>query len=190
MSDTLLKNHLKDDLHTLKHLRLEILPANVFYKALIKCFLSAYLLLTGAMFAGSLFAYAIGTWNETPSFSFITFCILGMGLFFMLFLYGNIKTYVVFKCQIAEHLQTGQYIQKKSLQAFMIFIGIFGLFSLFSFSVLSPDLIGASAMMSFIPTIIIVSILIETEATRIGISPITNAVANYFEKHDKELTND
>jgi len=113
--------------------------------------------------------------------------VLGVSLFLMMFLSGYIKMYVIFKNQISIHLKTGEYIKKKVWQAFSFFIACFALFSLFTVSIFNQDLTFFAGMLSFIFAALVSSFLIDMEFSRIGISPLTNTIANYFSEEDRQL---
>ena len=112
--------------------------------------------------------------------------VLFASLLIMFFLTAYIKMYVVFKNQICEHLKTGDYLKKKIWLAYAVFISSFLLFSLFFVSLLEQDVVFFAAIPTMICTGFASLYLIDMEFTRIGISPLTSAISDYFER-DKTL---
>lgn len=113
--------------------------------------------------------------------------VLGTSLFIMLFITSYIKMYVIYKNQIIHHLKTGTYIKGKVWQAYTLFMGCFAFSALIAVSLIDQDFVGVAALLSFIFTAIISSFMIDMEFSRIGISPLTNAIANYFSTKDAQL---
>ena len=51
--------------------------------------------------------------------------VIGVSLFFMIFISGYIKLYVIYKHQIMQHLKSGEYLLRKVWQAFGLFISCY-----------------------------------------------------------------
>lgn len=237
MSKYQLQTNLQDDLKTIKKIRLGIIPANIFYKDIIKYFLLTYIFLVGALLLACFFASSIHAWpytpeyakqvenikrygapirlqvgfmNEEESYKFhkykrkpleekitelkneysdehlnllieMVLGVLAVSLFLMIFLNGKIKSYVIYKHQISDQLKTGSYLKRKILQAYAGFLVTFSLFAMVTISLMNQNLTFFSGILAFIFAGVVSSVLIEMELTRIGISPLTNAIADYFE---------
>jgi len=111
--------------------------------------------------------------------------ILFSSLLFTFFLIGKVKNYVLFKYQLLPHLQTGAYLAKKMKQAFIGYFAIFACFSLVMIPLFEPDMTVFAGMGTFIFSAIVISIAINMEASRIGISIMSAAIANYFAHRQK-----
>ena len=114
---------------------------------------------------------------------------LATPLFFILFMIGFVKMYVIYTHQLSHHLKTGQYIKGKIKHAYMIFMGCFTLLSLLTVSIAEYQYVGVAALFSFIVSAIVSTFLIDMEFTRIGISPLTSAISDYFGSDETQLTN-
>lgn len=241
MSDNQLQKNLMADVETLKHLRLDILPAKKFYKEIVKGIGFVYLSFVCALLIACLFANSTGAWPYSKDFAVkveqikkdgysrdpwdslssekieqeldksyekkvselrdrershhqsliinMYFGAFATPLFFMLFMMGYIKMYVIYIHQLSYHLKTGQYIKGKIWHAYMIFMGCFTLVSLLTVSIAYQDYVGVAALFSFIVSAIISTFLIDMEFTRIGISPLTSAIADYFSRDEEQLIN-
>ncbi|HBF07268.1 MAG TPA: hypothetical protein DDW29_03380 [Gammaproteobacteria bacterium] len=235
----MLNNDLQSDLETLKHLRLGILPAKQYYKAIAKGWGFVYLCLISSLFLGCIFANSINAWPYTKGYerqmyqlqrdglsrptpgtiedavfqrdkdklyaekvnqlnaeeepyheiivTKMVLGVLGVSLFLMIFIAGHIKLYVIFKHQICEHLKTGEYLKKKIWHAFSIFMGCFSLLSLLTVSMFDQDLTVVAGALSFIVSAFAASFLIDMELSRIGISPLTHAISDYFSRDESLL---
>lgn len=111
-----------------------------------------------------------------------------ISLFLMLVLTGYVQMYVIYKTQVMEHLRTGKYIQRKVRQAFAFFMGLFTFFSLLTVSTIDQVMVGFAAIGSFIVSAIIFSVVSDMELNRIAISPLTDAIADYFEREQSRTT--
>ncbi len=114
--------------------------------------------------------------------------VLFSSLLFTFFLMGKVKSYVIFKHQLLPHLQTGHYLAKKMKQAFIGYFVIFGCFSLIMIPLLEADMTVFAGIPVFIFSAIAISIAINMEASRIGISVLSTAISNYFTQDQKVET--
>ena len=111
-----------------------------------------------------------------------------ISIFLMFFLAGYIQMYVVYKTQVMEHLRTGKYIQRKVWQAYAFFMVLFTFFSLLTVSAMDQVLVGFAAIGSFIFSALIFTVISDMELNRIAISPLTEAIADYFERQQSRTT--
>ena len=118
--------------------------------------------------------------------------VIGSSLFFMLFFVGKVKNYVIFKHQLKPKLQTGQYLAKKISLAFKAYFTIFWLFTMITIPLFDQDMTFFAGIAAFIFSGVIISFVINLEASRIGVSVLSSALVNYFDttqkKHPKRLT--
>lgn len=99
-------------------------------------------------------------------------------------LYGVrlIKNYIIFKYQITPKLETGQYLIKKiHLGATLCFV-VFGVLAFIIFPILPQGATFFSIIPCFFGAIIVTSIAINMEASRIGVSVLSTAISNFFHK--------
>lgn len=235
MSLNTLKQAFHDDVHRLKRLEVEVMPAKIYYPKLLLGWLVIYALFVGAQSLGCLLALETGAWgyvsereqaraestkefdNEFVSsnlsweeqqqkkqnievayqeerehyhvirvFKMVT-GVLFSSLLFTFFLMGKVKSYVLFKHQLLPRLQTGTYLVKKMRQAFIGYFVIFGLISLVMIPLFEADMTVFAGIGTFIFSAMTISIVISMEASRIGISVISIAIASYF-AHDKGIS--
>lgn len=106
-------------------------------------------------------------------------------LFFMFFFIGKVKTYVIFKHQIKPKLKTGDYLTTKVKLAFKLYFGVFGTLVLMTIPLFDQDMTFFAGIAAFIFSAIIASIGINMEASRIGISVLSTAIASFFDSHRK-----
>jgi len=106
-------------------------------------------------------------------------------LFFMFFFIGKVKTYVIFKYQIKPKLKTGDYLTTKIKLAFKLYFGVFGTLVLMTIPLFDQDMTFFAGIAAFIFSAIIASIGINMEASRIGISVLSTAIASFFDSHRK-----
>ena len=106
-------------------------------------------------------------------------------LFFMFFFIGKVKTYVIFKHQIKPKLKTGDYLTTKIKLAFKLYFGVFGTLVLMTIPLFDQDMTFFAGIAAFIFSAIIASIGINMEASRIGISVLSTAIASFFDSHRK-----
>lgn len=223
-----LKQAFHEDVHTLKRLELEIMPAKSYYSKLFLGWLIVYILFVGAQSLGCLFALEAGAWGYVSEreqeradsqkefkikfFSFhktweeqqqekqkielayqdeiehyhvvrvfkMVTGVLFSSLLFTFFLLGKVKNYVLFKHQLSPYLQTGAYLAKKMKQAFLGYFALFACFSLGLFPLFEADMTVFAGIGVFIFSAIVISIAINMEVSRIGISVLSGAIANYF----------
>lgn len=99
-------------------------------------------------------------------------------------LYGVrlIKNYIIFKYQITPKLETGHYlIRKIHLSAILCFV-VFGVLAFVIFPILPQGATFFSIIPCFFGAIIVTSIAINMEASRIGMSVLSKALSNFFHK--------
>lgn len=118
---------------------------------------------------------------------------MGFGVFFSslflsLFGLGLLKNYIIFKIQIMPRLQTGAYLTKKIHAAIAGFFTVFSVLAFIFIPLFEQDVVFFSAIPCFIGAAIATSIVINMEASRIGVSVLSKAISNFFRK-EKEGSN-
>ena len=110
-------------------------------------------------------------------------------LLFTLFLMGHIQTYVIYVNQLSQHLKTGKYMKRKIWHAYIFFMGCFALISLFTVSISDQDYAVVAAFFSAFFSVFGSTFLIDMEISRIGISPLTSAISDYFGRDETPVEN-
>lgn len=112
-------------------------------------------------------------------FKMVTGCIFS-SLFFLLFFIAKVKNYIIFKHQLQPRLLTGKYLSKKIKQALMGFFGIFGITATIAIPLFDQDMTFFAGIAAFLITGIISTVIINMEVSRIGVSVLSTAIAEYF----------
>lgn len=99
-------------------------------------------------------------------------------------LYGVrlIKNYIIFKYQITPKLETGLYLIKKIHWAAKLCFITFAALAFIIFPILPQGATFCSIIPCFFGAIIVTSIAINMEASRIGMSVLSKALSNFFHK--------
>ncbi|MCW8445692.1 hypothetical protein OQJ05_16785 [Fluoribacter gormanii] len=99
-------------------------------------------------------------------------------------LYGVrlIKNYIIFKYQISPKLQTGPYLVKKIHWAAKLCVVTFAILAFIIFPILPQGATFFSVIPCFFGALIVTSIAINMEASRIGLSVLSKAISNFFQK--------
>lgn len=99
-------------------------------------------------------------------------------------LYGVrlIKNYIIFKYQITPNLKTGHYLIKKIHLGAKFCFGVFSALAFVIFPILPQGATFFSIIPCFFGAIIVTSIAINMEASRVGMSVLSKALSNFFHK--------
>lgn len=178
-----LKQAFEADLNALKNLEIEILPANQYYRALFSRLGMMYALFIGFQLLACLIAMYTGAWDDpwsnTPERIKIAKMSLGVLLssaFFMLFMIGKVRSYVLFKYQMERFLQSGTYLSHKMRQALQLYFAIFSGLSFLCIAIFNQDMTFFAGIAAFIASGVLISIAIEMEASRIGLTVLVTAI--------------
>ena len=180
-----LKQAFEADLNALKNLEIEILPTKQYYGALFSRLGMIYALFLGLQLLACLAALYTGAWDDpwsdTPERIKIAKMSLGVLLssaFFMLFIIGKVRNYVQFKYQMAPFLQSGTYLSHKIRQALKLYFAIFSSLSFVCIAIFSQEMTFFAGIAAFILSGIVISTVIEMEASRIGFAVLVKAVSD------------
>lgn len=111
--------------------------------------------------------------------------VIASSCFYMIFFVGKINYYVIFNLQVQKHLQTGEYLQKKIKLAYKGFFIIFLILSCFFFSIMDQEITFFAGIPAFIFSGLVCMHLIDMETNRIGVSLISSAITNFFQKREE-----
>lgn len=178
-----LKQAFEADLNALKNLEIEILPIKQYYGALLSRLGMIYALFLGLQLLACLAAMYTGAWDDpwsnTPERIKIAKMSLGVilsSVFFMLFMVGKVRSYVLFKYQMAPRLQSGTYLAHKVQQALKLYFAIFSSLSFLCIAIFNQDMTFFAGIAAFITSGIVISIAIEMETSRIGLTVLVKTI--------------
>lgn len=189
-----LKQQIQADLKTLKSLDLDILPARIYYREMLKLFTILWGSFLGIQLIAAKAINTMGVWQDyfqryaEHESSIIGKMWLGCivsSFVISLFLLSRIKLYVIFKHQIRDSLQTGLLLTRKMRQMACIFYGLFVFFIFPCTLFCDPDVTLFAALGAFIFTALASQFLIGMELTRIGVGVLLEAVSALFNKNEK-----
>lgn len=179
------------DLKTIKSLRLSVIPAKYFYQNIAikmgKVFLSFFGILIGSCFL----SYILGWWDDgvrareaTLFEDFLaSFCIAAVWSFIS---YVSIRNHTIFKYHFYEKLKTSAYLERKIFQLAKTVLFLFSFLSFLFITAANQGQVAGGGIFASIITFFVAFFLINAEISRIGINPLSHAIANYFEKNESE----
>ena len=95
----------------------------------------------------------------------------------------RIKNYLIFNYQIRPQLQTGNFLIQKIHWAIIGFFSIFGLLSVLFIPLFEQGIVFFSALPGLIGAAAATRLLINLEASRIGVSVLFQAIFKFFNKN-------
>lgn len=101
-----------------------------------------------------------------------------------------IKNYIIFNDQIRPKLQTGNVLIQKIHWAMIGFFFVFGLLSVFFIPLFEQGVVFFSAIAAFIGAAAATAIIINLEASRIGVSVLFQAISKLFNIKKQGMAND
>ncbi|HHF7368342.1 TPA: hypothetical protein ACPSKY_003499 [Legionella bozemanae] len=117
----------------------------------------------------------------------MVFGVFFSSLLISLFGLGFIKNYIIFKLQISPKLRTGAYLIQKTQWALTGFFFIFGMFAFLFIPLFEQDVVFFSSIPCLILAAIATSIVINMEASRIGVRVLSKAISNFFHKEKESV---
>lgn len=190
-----IKQAVEADLKALKQLNLGIIPAQTYYRDLLRGLLLMYGFFVGLQLLACLFATLTGAWEPVfydpdRASSAVRAVKMAGGIifssaFFLLFVGGNVKNYVIFKHQLKPNLQTGAYLNHKIHQALQLYFTLFGSLGLLCICAFDQTNTFFAGLAAFIFSSIVMVMIIEWEVSRIGMSLLSSAMVDYFSQAKK-----
>ena len=157
MNDTALKIAIAEDIQTLKTFSAEIMPARQYYQSCFAGFFIVYGLMVAVGLLACILPLSLHAWNDYFRHEEVDVAMVKMVFgcifapcFFMIFLYGKVKTYVLFKHQISPYLKTGQLFLNKMQWAAKIALSIYTFFTVIFIFAMDPSVTFFAQVGSFI----------------------------------------
>lgn len=173
------------DLQTIKSTRLEVIPVKDFYLGILQrmamVFLPFFLILMFETIITVYFDMRSNRYEHFTYFSgfFASFCIAGV---WSLLSYTSIKNYTIFRFHYYDKLSIAPYIDRKIKQLAKVILILFAVITLFLTTQASPGNIAGAGILASIISFITAFILINAEVSRVGMNPLSQIIAGYFEK--------
>lgn len=189
MNNIELKKAIANDLETIKHLELEIIPAQTYYRDLLKIFVSCVSKIGIVIFLTVIYA---STFNPSkldmvsepwmPLITGTAFSAFFMALGSMLFLGVAITNYYLIKYHLEKRLQTGPLLIKTLRQLGWMFYCLFSVLCLFFGSCVESAAIYTMIVFSFLISGFLTQFFLGMEIKRIGLSAIFTVITAFFAK--------
>lgn len=193
-----LKQKIQSDLNTLQSLDLDVLPAKIYYREMLKLFMILWGGFLGVQLIAAKAINKMGVWqdyferyaeHESSIYGKMWLGCIISSFVISLFLLSRIKLYVIFKYQIRQHLQTGLLLTRKMHQMACVFYGLFAFFIFPCTLFCDPDVTLFAAIGAIIFTALASQFLIGMELTRVGVGVLLEAVSALFGKNEKSERN-
>ena len=176
------------DLDVLKSTRLSVIPGNIFYLGIAKRMGKIFLAFFSILMAETILTVSLGM-NGHPyeDFSFSSgltesFYISG---FWALLSYISVKNYTIFRFHYYDKMSIAPYIDRKIKQLAKVILIPFAVMTLFLTTKVSPGNVGGAGVLASIISFITAFILINAEVSRVGMNPLSQIIAGYFEKQQE-----
>jgi hypothetical protein len=187
MSTTALKQAIAEDIEILKHLDVDIMEKDLYYREIRRLSWMVFLLLSlPTMVAEIIYLpldWALFSKNPMDSTRFILLIPSFISLLFLVGLFGLISEVVIFKHQLKPHLQTGELLYQKALKVWRVPYAIYAMSILLITPCFGWWSAGAVEFGSALVVPVILKIMIDLEINRIGVSTLFTVIKKYFESN-------
>ncbi|HDV5785740.1 TPA: hypothetical protein RJD83_002718 [Legionella pneumophila] len=194
-----LQQAITEDLKQLKHLKIGIIPAKIYYRGLLRLAVSAFWKIGLVFLLATAYVYLTYTnphaamnsmyWGTARGVTFygaqikeVLLITSGIMVVVILILTPSLNSYFLIQYHLKEPLQTGDYLVKKLQGAGWLFLASFSILSVLFASGSEPGVIVICEVLSLVLSAVVTFFVMSLEFNRLGLSILYQVIGTWLNK--------